>query len=240
MHFAARELKPYAEPLMAAEIEEDSVYFDVAFLDDAMLIPALEPYVFVGKDLDPEETGLYFQDIDSYRRGTRFKTANESNPASFVLESETRLHLFEFESALEQLMKCALRWRRLGQESLSSAESMRFEERDLKPFQEPLPATALEKGLVYFSVIFADADRLIPILEPYVFVGGELEPGTSGQLYFQDFESYQRGVRFATATEVDHAKFFLESESKLRFFDFELALEELLTCSLRRRVMNKR
>jgi hypothetical protein len=51
MRFESRELKPYAEPVVAAELKEGSVYFAVTFADEDTLIPTMETVVFVGRDL---------------------------------------------------------------------------------------------------------------------------------------------------------------------------------------------
>lgn len=53
---------------------------------------------------------------------------------------------------------------------------MRFEERELKPYAEPVLPEQLQEGKVYFSVFFLDEDGLVPIMEPKVFVGPKVEP----------------------------------------------------------------
>lgn len=111
MRFEERELKPYAEPVPIDEVKEGTVYFAVNFLDDAMLVPTMEPKVFIGKDLDPQEPGLYFQDADSYRQGIRFGSTVEAHEATFEVGAEK--HIFEYEKALEVLMQCELRRRKV-------------------------------------------------------------------------------------------------------------------------------
>lgn len=112
--FGARELKPYAEPVIASELKEGGVYFFVTFLDDAMLIPTMEPMVFVGRDLDGEnERSVYFQDIDSYRRGIRYNSvpskSNDTEAKFYSGSDDETGHIFQFEQGLEELMRCALR-----------------------------------------------------------------------------------------------------------------------------------
>ena len=51
LRFAARKLKPYSEPVSASELQVGATYFAVGFLDEAMLIPTMEPIVFIGTDL---------------------------------------------------------------------------------------------------------------------------------------------------------------------------------------------
>jgi hypothetical protein len=113
---------------------------------------------------------------------------------------------------------------------------MHFEGRELKPYAQPISAAELREGTVYFSVHFVDSEMLIPIVAPLVFVGRDLEPGDDGQLYFQDIESYRRGVRYGSTAEDDLASFILEPEERPVIFDYERALEELMSCSLRRRM----
>lgn len=115
---------------------------------------------------------------------------------------------------------------------------MRFEERELPPHAEPITAANLKEGAVYFSVNYIDDKMLIPTVETLVFIGRDLEPGDSGQVYFQDIDSYQRGVRYDLASENDLARFSTGSENEINhLFEYELALEELMRCSLRRRAL---
>lgn len=114
MRFEERELKPYAEPVSANKLKEGSIYFFLGYVDDEMLIPGLEPVVFVGRNLDPEdEERVYFQDLDSYRRGVRYDSATKGDDATFYTGSENEEgHVFEYERALDQLMLCSLKRRK--------------------------------------------------------------------------------------------------------------------------------
>src|SRR6185503_7709323 len=111
MRFEGRELKPYAEPVPASSLREGAVYFSVNFHDEAMQVPALEPVVFVGKNLDPgDERQVYFQDFESYRNGARYKDPEPENDSNFFKGSEDRIgHIFEYDKALDVLLACALR-----------------------------------------------------------------------------------------------------------------------------------
>ena len=73
---------------------------------------------------------------------------------------------------------------------------MRFEERELQPYAEPVSAIELQEGSVYFAVTFVDEDMLIPIMATLVFVGRNLEPGDIRKVYFQDVHSYRAGIRY--------------------------------------------
>jgi hypothetical protein len=111
MRFEARDLKFYAEPVTADRLRDGAVYFSVMFVDERMLIPIVEPWVFTGRGLDPDdaEDRLYFQDVESYMDGVRFATAT-ANDAAFQVALPTGInHIFEFEHALDQLLKCSLR-----------------------------------------------------------------------------------------------------------------------------------
>jgi hypothetical protein len=111
MRFEARELKPYAEPVLPEKLNKGETYFAVLFLDDDGLVPTFEPVVFIGRDFEPgDEQKLYFQDYGSYRSGIRFETATPNDQA--VFETGREKHVFEYEHALDVLMVCALRRRR--------------------------------------------------------------------------------------------------------------------------------
>ena len=116
---------------------------------------------------------------------------------------------------------------------------MRFEGRDLKPYAEPMSGDELLEGEVYFAVRYIDDELLIPTVETLVFIGKDLDPGDSGQLYFQDVDSYKQGVRLATGSEEDGALFITEPANKPWIFQFEAALDLLLMCSIRRRTRGK-
>jgi hypothetical protein len=76
-----------------------------------MLIPAMEPRVFIGRNLDVNDEGLvYFQNIDSYRQGIRYHSGANNRDSTFYSgkEGETN-HVFEFERALDVLLRCSLR-----------------------------------------------------------------------------------------------------------------------------------
>jgi hypothetical protein len=80
---------------------------------------------------------------------------------------------------------------------------MRFESRELPPYAEPVSASVLNPGEVYFSVQFLDENLLIPTMEPFVFLGKNLSGDDEDCLYFQSFESYRQGIRFESTSEED-------------------------------------
>jgi len=116
MRFEERELKPYAEPVNAQTLRQGEIYFSVQFADEEMLIPIMEAWVFAGRGLDAENhaaSRLYFQDVDveSYRQGVRYD-ADAAEIATFQIQEEDAInHIFEYECALDVLMRCSLRRR---------------------------------------------------------------------------------------------------------------------------------
>jgi len=115
MRFEARELMPYAEPISTALLREGEVYFSIQYADENLLVPLIETLVFAGRNLDNKDPALlYFQDAESYRQGIRYGSEEAKN-ASFQLGREGKVnHIFEYEHALEELMKCSLRRKKLG------------------------------------------------------------------------------------------------------------------------------
>ncbi|SRR6266852_2111158 len=112
MRFEGRELNPYAEPVSASKLTQGSVYFAVTYVDDQMLVPTVEPLIFAGRNLDAGDVGsvVYFQDAASYRRGTRHDSiANEGEATFFAAPDNEVRHIFEYENALDELLRCALR-----------------------------------------------------------------------------------------------------------------------------------
>jgi hypothetical protein len=111
--FEARELKPYAEPVSPSDLLEGEVYFSVQYADERLLVPIVEPLIFVGRNLaEGDEDLLYFQNFESYSIGVRYDPANQENGTDFhVRGPEDLKHIFEYEKALNSLMSCALRRR---------------------------------------------------------------------------------------------------------------------------------
>jgi len=62
---------------------------------------------------------------------------------------------------------------------------MRFEERELKPYAEPVPPEELKNGETYFAVLFLDDDGLVPALEPLVSPGEILTLEIKGSSTFR-------------------------------------------------------
>ncbi len=117
MRFEERELKLYAESITAQTLQVGRTYFSVQYADRDMLIPIVETFVFAGKKLHPKDADgcLYFQDVESYLQGIRYGSAAAKDATFQVPLEENTKHIFEYEHALEELMKCSLRRRKRGQ-----------------------------------------------------------------------------------------------------------------------------
>lgn len=112
MLFKARELHAYAKPISVNELQEGSVYFAVSFADTKMHIPVMDTLVFIGSRLDEvEENGnLYFQDIDSHEKGVRWNSAEPGEKGTFIQCEKDQLNsIYEYEEALNVLLRCSLR-----------------------------------------------------------------------------------------------------------------------------------
>jgi hypothetical protein len=92
---------------------------------------------------------------------------------------------------------------------------MRFEERELKAYAEPVPPSRLVQGAAYFSVTYVDDQMLMPRVEPLIFAGENLDPGDVGRVvYFQDVVSYRQGIRRDSPAEHGEATFFATPEGE--------------------------
>jgi hypothetical protein len=122
--FESRELKSYGEYVRAGELVVGRVYFSMGCVDADMAVPQLDPLVFLGRNLDPEQPGLYFQDAGSYLAGERWNQSDwtESGPREelpalwhgrtcefHVAPEGDYSGVFEYEKALDQLLACSLR-----------------------------------------------------------------------------------------------------------------------------------
>ena len=129
MRFEGRDLKPYAVEVRAADLVVGHPYFRVGYLDDDLLVPHLEALVFLGRDLNPEGPGLYFQDAESFLGGATCdigslpplppQDAPDHDHLTFEMADDVwvdvyptgdSVHVQAFDEALESLLECSLRW----------------------------------------------------------------------------------------------------------------------------------
>jgi len=111
IHFPARDLEPYPQPVSADQLRDGSLYYCLNYVDHEMLIPVMDSIVFIGRNLKPGDAGLcYFQQICWYDEGKTFDSEAECDDAIFYARAENKLSdIFEYELALEELMRCSLR-----------------------------------------------------------------------------------------------------------------------------------
>jgi hypothetical protein len=110
MRFEGRELKPYAEPVSADELREKEVYFSLQFLDEQLVVPVLEPLIFLGRNLRQGDVDrFYFQSFESFKV-TSFPPDAERDTTEFQVYGPDNLsHIFDYERALDVLLICSVR-----------------------------------------------------------------------------------------------------------------------------------
>ena len=233
MHFEERELQPFSRPVSATDLREGTVYFAVTYTPEDMTIPLMETLLFVGRNLDPGDVGrVYFQELTVHSPGIRHgvEASNDEADRGWLMEDDLN-HIFEYEQALDGVMECSLRRRKLYKQG-----PMRWEERELDLNSQSISPTELREGSIYFVIDYVDEAKLIPVMKTLVFIGRDLEVGDRGKFYFQDLYSHADGFHYDSPNKPDWATFYVESENQpIHTFQFEHALEELMRCSLRRR-----
>src|SRR5579863_673742 len=112
MRFDARDLTSYARPIDTNDLVPGETYFSIQYADDALLIPTIETMAFVGRNLEPNDRDfLYFQDAESYLKGMEYGSKPLKEIGFRPFREKGVKHLFEYASALDELMKCSLRRR---------------------------------------------------------------------------------------------------------------------------------
>lgn len=107
-----------------------------------------------------------------------------------------------------------------------------IEGRKPEPYAEPVAPEALVVGDVYFALTYDD-EMVLPLLEPLVFAGKNLEKDDVDDYYFQDVWSYRQGARYKNLAGVEAT--FHHGDAIKHMFQYEKALDRLLECSLRRK-----
>ena len=92
------------------------MYFALNYVDCDLLVPVMETVVFIGRDLEPDDVGqVYIQDVESYREGVRYGRITMAKLRSSKLGQRRKGgHIFQFEKALNELMRCSLNRQRAG------------------------------------------------------------------------------------------------------------------------------
>ena len=108
MYFEGRELTSNAEAVSPGELEVGETYFALNYVDSEMLIPLIGTWVFIGRDLEPDDVDqVYFQDIESYNEGATYdwETEEWSVPINFVVAK-----IVKFDKLPVQLFAGARYW----------------------------------------------------------------------------------------------------------------------------------
>jgi hypothetical protein len=113
VRFESRDLQPYAEPISADELEVGRAYFAVRFVDSEMIVPYLDPLIFLGAGSRPVDVDrLYFQDAGSYLASGSALAADLSPDARLYAQRRDQINdIFDYERALDVLLRCSLRRR---------------------------------------------------------------------------------------------------------------------------------
>jgi hypothetical protein len=111
-----------------------------------------------------------------------------------------------------------------------------FPATELKPYAEPVSPQEMHVGRVYFALQFSGRGLLVPHLYPLIFLGHDLDSDSTNLRYFQDFDSYLAGVRYGTQGQENSECFqAYGAEEGNHIFDYEHALQALMSCALKRR-----
>jgi len=115
LHFE-RDLPTHAEPVSASDLEIGETYFSVQYLDEDLLVPKVETLILAGKEQDTGGGAVFcFQDLDSYRQGIRHGSADVMKGVFYLQDERDVKHIFKYERAVDELIKCALRRRKREQ-----------------------------------------------------------------------------------------------------------------------------
>jgi len=111
--FEGRALQPYAVSIDENSLGVGKVYFKVTYEDSAMLTPTMQTLVFLGQNiLAGDADHFYFQDARSCFWGARYDTATEEDHVFLFKCSFQELGgIYEFDEALNELLRCSLRRR---------------------------------------------------------------------------------------------------------------------------------
>jgi len=106
--------------------------------------------------------------------------------------------------------------------------------RNFPEYAEPVTVEELIVGEVYFTCQFLDDEMYFPVVEPLVFLGRNCSPADVDANYFQDAESYRKGLRMLENSSTDGILIIQDSNSLKYIFHFEKMVDQILLCSKRR------
>ncbi len=105
----------------------------------------------------------------------------------------------------------------------------------LKPYAEPVSASSLTVGEVYFMVHYCDKEMLAPVMKSLVFLGRNTAGVGDNYLYFQDLESSMALGTFPDNLEGSGDLYRCTDDQLTNIFELEKAIDELLRCNGRRK-----
>ena len=107
----ARPLSENPQPVVSDALSVGETYL-IDYVDQPKLIPDMWTATLIGRNLRSGDMDrAYFQDVEAYRDGVSFET-DEFEPRTIVALDRSDLDsIFDFEHAIEELMRCSLRRR---------------------------------------------------------------------------------------------------------------------------------
>ncbi len=100
---------------------------------------------------------------------------------------------------------------------------------------EPVNASRLTRGEVYFKVDYLDSDKLVPVMKSLVFLGRDVTGARDNSLCFQDLESFL-ALGNRDDDDEDWGSLYRCDDDQLRnIFVLDKAIDEFLRCTLRRK-----
>jgi hypothetical protein len=80
------------------------------YLDEALLIPSVQTVVYVGKNLDAKDDGVYyFQDVDSYQEIGAYPNQKEGTGQVLSLPEKALVNVFALDGLVRELTAASLR-----------------------------------------------------------------------------------------------------------------------------------
>jgi hypothetical protein len=101
-------------------------------------------------------------------------------------------------------------------------------------YAEPVVASQLEQGEIYFMLSYLDNHMLVPDLKTLVFLGRDVTGNADSLLYFQDTDSYITIGPFPKNSPGAGSIFHCSDDQLKGIFLLEKATDELRRCVARR------
>lgn len=95
----------------AENLIEGNFYFLISYFDDALSIPDIETYIYVGQNLLPSDKGSeiyhwYFQDPETYiEKGAFIESQNKKEIDTLRADQDTLETMYDIEGLISELSK---------------------------------------------------------------------------------------------------------------------------------------